>query len=235
MDSFKWNSRSFDLLDWTDTPARAAFVAAAATRRVPAGRLIYQQGDPGQEMFRIVEGEVRLSVSRGDGKEIVFLIFQKGDCFGVSSLIDGEPRPQTAEAVAPTVLQVVGAAAVAGLRERHRDFEGALLKLLALQMRIVSLHYIEASLSDLTSRVAARLAEYARPAVGAGKSVRMAQNELAALAGASRQSVNRVLQQLQAQGIIAIEYNTIEILDLAKLTAVLENGGPQQNSNLSQR
>lgn len=224
MDGPKLKPRSFDLVEWIGAPARAALTAAAGTRRIPAGRLIYQQGDAGREMFRIVEGVVRLSVSRGDGKEIVFLHFEEGDCFGVSSLIDGEPRPQTAEAVMPTIVQVIDAPSFAQLRESHRDFEGALLRLLALQMRVVSLHFIEASLSDLTGRVAARLAEYARPATGAGTSVRMPQNEIAALAGASRQSVNRVLQQMQAQGIIATEYNTIEILDFARLAALFASG-----------
>lgn len=224
MGSLKRSSRSFDLLNWTSVATRAAFVAAAGACRVPAGRLIYQQGDPGGEMFRVVEGAVRLSVSRGDGKEIIFLFFEKGDCFGVSSLIDGEPRPQTAEAVTPTVLQVIDAASFARLRESHHDFDGALLKLVTLQMRVVSLHFIEASLSDLTGRVGARLIEYARPVPGKPPTVRMPQNELAALVGASRQSVNRVLQQMQAHGLIAIDYNTIEIVDQERLRALVSEG-----------
>lgn len=221
MDGPERTSRSFDLLEWTDPPARAAFLAAAGTRRVAAGGLIYQQGDPGSEMFRIAEGAVRLSVSRGDGKEIVFLFFQKGDCFGVSSLIDGGHRPQTAEAVMPTILQTVDTASFARLREDHRDFDRALLKLVTLQMRVVSLHFIDASLSDLTGRVSARLLEYARSAPGKRPAVRMPQNELAALVGASRQSVNRVLQQMQAHGLIIVDYNMIEIIDHERLQGLV--------------
>lgn len=218
-------SRSFDLLGWTDPSTADAFVAVATTRRVPQGGIIYQQGDPGTEMFRIVEGSVRVSVSRADGREIIFLFFGKGDCFGISSLIDGEPLPQTAEAVAPTVLQAVGAASFTRLRERHRDFDSALLKLLSLQMRVVSAHFIEASLSDLTSRVGARLIEYAQGSSEATRIVRMSQTELAASVGASRQSVNRVLQRLQNEGLIAIDYSSIAIPDLGSLrTFVFERG-----------
>lgn len=222
MDNLERNPRSFDLLEWTQAPTRTAFIAAAGTRRIPSGGLIYQQGDCGDEMFRIVEGAVRLSVSRGDGKEIIFLFFQKGDCFGVSSLIDGGCRPQTAEAVTPTILQTLDATSFARLREDHRDFDQALLKLVTLQMRVVSLHFIDASLSDLTGRVSARLLEYSRTAPGKPPAVRMPQNELAALVGASRQSVNRVLQQMQAYGLIALDYNTIEIVDQERLRGLAD-------------
>ncbi|SEH13914.1 cAMP-binding domain of CRP or a regulatory subunit of cAMP-dependent protein kinases [Sphingopyxis sp. YR583] len=213
MESVQPNFQSFDLLQWTSSVTAEAFTAAANPRRVAAGSLIYQQGDPGPEMFRIVEGAVRVSVSRDDGREIIFLFFSAGDCFGVSGLIDGEAMPQTAEAISPTVLQVISAPAFTRLREDHRDFDNALLRLLALQMRFISTHFIEASLSSLASRVCARLIEYARPAPGEAASVRISQNELAAAVGGSRQRVNRVLRQLQAEGLITTDYGAIRIID----------------------
>lgn len=209
--------RSFDMLEWMPLATAAAFIACATTRRIAAGTLIYQQGDPGPEMFRIVEGTVRVSVSRDDGKEIIFRYFHANDCFGVSGLIDGEPMPQTAEAVTPAVLQIVSATAFARLREDHRAFDSALLKLLALQMRFVSAHFIEASLSDLSSRVAARLIEYARPAPGKRSTVRISQSELAAAVGGSRQGVNRILQGLQAQGLVNLTYGAVQIGDIEAL------------------
>lgn len=217
MESTATTSRTFDLLEWAGPATTAAFTSAASLRKIPSGSLIYQQGDQGFEMYRIVEGTVRVSVSRDDGREIIFLFFKQGDCFGVSGLIDGEPMPQTAEAVTPTTLQVINAASFARLRHEHRDFDGALLKLMALQMRFVSAHFIEASLSDLQGRVCARLLEYARPALGEQPIVRISQTELAFAVGGSRQRVNRVLRQLQAQGLIETDYGGIRILDLDAL------------------
>jgi CRP/FNR family cyclic AMP-dependent transcriptional regulator len=88
----------FSLFQWLTEAAREDFLTMAHSRNVPDGHLIYQQGDIGREMYYIVSGEVRLSFLHPDGRELVFLNFQPGDCFGFSSLIDGDPlRPARAE------------------------------------------------------------------------------------------------------------------------------------------
>lgn len=216
---------SFDLLEWLGPKARTAFVAAARNRPVQAGALIYQQGDEGREIYRILDGKVRLSVAREDGREIVFLLFGKGDCFGVSSLIDDDHRPQTAEAVDDCVLQVVDRAGFQELRGQYREFDASLLRLLALQMRVVSARFIDASLTRLAGRIGTCLLEYAQPCQSgmthSRMTVRMSQTELAALVGASRQSVNRVLQQMQDQKLVRLEYNAVHLSSPESLRAML--------------
>lgn len=88
----------FDLTQWLDEAALAAFNQAAHIRTLSPRALIYQQSDDGDEMFRLVSGSVRLSVLGADGRELLYRIFEPGDCFGTSSLVDGETRPQTAKA-----------------------------------------------------------------------------------------------------------------------------------------
>lgn len=106
----------FDLLQWLNDAAHTDFHEVSRRRSYAGGELIYAQGDIGTEMFRIVEGRVRLSVTRADGRELLYLLFEPGDCFGVSTLIDGEPRPQTAEASDKLELQSLGKAAFDALR-----------------------------------------------------------------------------------------------------------------------
>ena len=57
-------------------------------------------------MSRILSGSVRMSALRHDGREALYLIFEPGDCFGTSSLVDGDPRPQTPSARGEVELQV---------------------------------------------------------------------------------------------------------------------------------
>lgn len=187
------------------------FAAFARKRFFSSGTVIYFQGEPGDELFRIVKGAVRLSVSRPDGKEAVFLHFAEGDCFGVSSLIDDEVRPQTAEAVGETILQVIGRQDFLKIRQSCPDFDNALLKLLALQMRVVSAHFSDSALLDLARRLGSRLLEFARERDGE-LVLAIPQNELAAMVGASRQAVNKALQDFQGQGFVSIGYNEIRIL-----------------------
>src|SRR5688572_23907227 len=88
----------FDMLQWLPETVGAALIAAAKPRRLPEGGSIYVQEDEGDEMFRLVSGSVRLSVMGADGRDLLYLLFAPGDCFGTSSLVDGESRPHTAEA-----------------------------------------------------------------------------------------------------------------------------------------
>lgn len=80
----------FDLFQWLTPDALSAADRAARTIAVPARGTIYRQSDPGEAMYRIVRGTVRLSVMRGDGRELLYQLFEPGGCFGTSSLVDGE-------------------------------------------------------------------------------------------------------------------------------------------------
>lgn len=209
---------TFDIRQWMDIETLAAFDAAVKPRRYDAGQTIYTQGDQGTEMFRIASGSVRLSVTRSDGREVIFLFFEPGDCFGDSSLVDDEVRPQTAEAMTDTVLEALDKPAFVALQRDHRNFDHALMHLLARQMRVVSTHYVDTSLNDLPSRVAARILEAARAfgatdARGTRVTLRLSQSDLASMVGASRQSVNKTLQVFQARDIIAIEGHSILVRD----------------------
>lgn len=210
---------AFDLAQWMDHDLRAEFLGRLKPRRYSAGQLIYARGDAGRELYRVTTGSVRLSVADPDGREIVFLLFGPGDCFGESSLVDGQPRPQTAEALTDLELGVMDLSAYAALRAARREFDEALLRLLAAQMRFVGERYAELSLADLRARVAARIieaAQQAEPAAAAGGVlvVKLPQAEIASLVGASRQAVNRILKRFETRGLIETEYNSITIRDL---------------------
>jgi CRP-like cAMP-binding protein len=208
---------------------RVAFESAIRRRRYSAEQVIYLQGDVGQEMYRLASGSVRLSVARSDGRQVAFLHFGAGDCFGEASLIDGEPRLQTAEAVTDLELEVLDAAALHRLRSHHRSFDHSLLRLLSRQMRFAAELYTDLALIDLTGRIARRILEAARPVDadgGAGGPLQLplSQTEIASMVGASRQTVNRTLQQMQNEGVITTEYNKITAVDIARLHELASRG-----------
>ena len=219
----------FDIYQWMAADVAEAFTACLRRRHYRAGQLIYAQGDVGTEMYRIVQGSVRMSITRSDGREVILLLFQAGDCFGDSSLVDDEPRPQATEALTDVALDVIDEARFNRLRTECRGFETALLKLLARQMRVVSEQFTTSNLDDLPSRIAGRILtamQYfgAEAAEGMRLSLRLPQSEIATMVGASRQSVNRVLQKMQADGLLTIEYGNLLIRDARALEAVAGRG-----------
>lgn len=193
--------------------------------------MIYLQGDPGAEMFRILSGSVRMSVMHDDGKEVVLGLFEPGDCFGDSSVVDGGPRPQTTMALEPVELQVLDTAACRRMGAEHPSFNTALLRLLARQMRGLSEQFALSSLDSLAVRIANRLVITARSFGVSGPdgirlNVKLSQSELAAMVGASRQSVSKLLLKLQAEGVVRITYGGLVISDLARLERLARISDP---------
>ena len=217
------DAMAFDICRWMDPLASAAFDAAVRLRSYRAGQVIYRQGEPGNEMYRIVSGSVRLSVGSSDGREVVFVIFRDGACFGDSSMVDGGVRPQTAEAIGDTSVQMLDRAGFEALRRDHARFGDAMMRLLAAQMRAISEQFVDISLNDLATRIlqSARAVDVR----GDGEmrlALRLPQSELASMVGASRQSVNKSLQRLQRDGLIVIDYNVIQVRDAEGLRRLLE-------------
>ena len=218
------NSR-FDMVQWMTPQVREAFHASASRRRLLAGQIIYVFGDAASEMYRVVSGSVRLFATRSDGRQVVFLRFQPGDCFGEASLIDNETRPQTAQAVTDVELEVIDAAAFRRLRRAYREYDEALLRLLSQQMRFANSLFIDLSLNDLLGRIARRILEAAQASRApcdntATLNLPLSQAEIASMVGASRQTVNRALQQMQSMGLLQTEYNRIIVHDLGWLRSL---------------
>lgn len=199
---------AFDLTQWLPGEARDAFHAEARRVRFTQGELIYSRGDIGDTMFRLVSGAVRLFVARSDGRELLYLLFQPGDCFGMSSFIDGGPLPQTAEAVKDLEAEVLGRTAFARLRAEYRAFDDALLRLATQQMRALSSLLADTHLEDISARIASRILATAESFGlptdnGISLSIRLSQSELARMVGGSRQTVNRVLQRFHREGLLS--------------------------------
>lgn len=211
-----------DLLQWLPPGVREAVAHAAVRRHVGAGGFIFQHGDTGSAMYRVLEGTVRLSLMRVDGHQMIYALLGPGECIAASSLIDNHPLPQTAEALEDVQLQVVGAAAFAKLRKDHREFDDALLHLLARRLRTLSIQIATARLADLTSQIALRLLELARCDARGRLVVTVTHSDLAMLVSVSRQSIHRILKSFAADGLIALHYGSIELLNLEGLRARAE-------------
>jgi CRP/FNR family cyclic AMP-dependent transcriptional regulator len=78
----------------------------AITRVVKAGTVIYTKGDPGNSLFVVITGTVRISVPSVEGKETVFAQLAAGEIFGEIALLDG--RPRSADEAAITDCELIG-------------------------------------------------------------------------------------------------------------------------------
>lgn len=186
------------------------------------GDVVMRKGDPGDAMYVIMRGQVRIVLPSNDGGEALVATMDEGDFFGELSLIDGEPRSATIIATEPTETMVV-------YREGFQDFLRAspeiaieMLQALSRRLRQSDEFIADAAFLDVPGRLAKKLLELAERYGKTGPSgisigLRVTQRDLAAMIGATRESVNKHLQSFRAQGMIGFERRRLLIRDLERL------------------
>jgi len=196
---------------------RDELLREARTEVLAAGARIYGLGDPPNGLWAVVEGQVRLKGLSVNGAELLALIVRPGTWFGELSTLDGLPRPHEATSFGPARLLHVPmpafARAAALQPELYRD-----LGLLVCAHQRTALRFIANSIGQsIRVRLAVALL---RASVAGDGSVTIRQDELAAIVGIARQTLNRHLKTLEREGIVEVAYGRIRILDLAGLQAV---------------
>jgi len=189
-------------------PDLAAIAQGMRPAEFSAGQVIFQRGDPGKEVFLVVDGRVRLSILSVDGRELSFAHATAGHVFGEIATLDGGARSADATAVtkvsAMTLSQsvlnrligdnpAVSRAVIAFLCARIRDTDQ--------QLEAIALHPIEVRLARLFLS-AVRLQPGAPKTGRVALTIGMSQSELGLLIGASRPKVNGALAMLEDSGAI---------------------------------
>ncbi|GAA5232200.1 Crp/Fnr family transcriptional regulator [Verticiella sediminum] len=197
---------------------RTAVEDATRRRRYPAGGVVYAQGVSGREVYRVVSGAVRMYYLSEDGQEFVHNIYQAGDWFGFSTLIDGEPRAQMAQAQTNLVLDVLSEEEFNAFRRSDAAFDRALLLLLSRDVRRLIGRVNSVAFEPLPSRLAWRIIKAVQADEDGRLLARISQSELAVMVDASRQRVNTILRQFEAEGLLVLSYRAIEVIDRAGLS-----------------
>jgi CRP/FNR family transcriptional regulator, cyclic AMP receptor protein len=167
-----------------------------------SGDHVYRLGDPPNGMWAVLEGAVRVVGNTPSGAALLTLVAGPGVWIGEVSAFDQGPRIHDAIVVRDTVLLHVGAVALSRLAAEHPDFHRHLGQLVCARYRRV-LSFLAGT---LTLPLRARIARVLLNALGEIRPglVNVCQDELAALAGVSRQSANRELKRLEAAGLIKL-------------------------------
>jgi CRP/FNR family transcriptional regulator, cyclic AMP receptor protein len=188
-----------------DADGLASLTRGMRIRRFRRGETIFHLGDPGDALFIVMGGSIKITLPADSGDEAILATLRPGDFFGELALLDGAPRSATAVAIEATETYILP-------RERFRELissepimREALLATLAAEVRRLTHHVEELHFLDITGRLASRLARLASES-GAAK--------LAAMIGCTRQSVNKLLGMFSDDKLIRLERDRIVVLDL---------------------
>jgi CRP/FNR family transcriptional regulator, cyclic AMP receptor protein len=207
-----------ELFKGVDDAARRLIAERVGERVVERGRSVFVQGEPGDRMYVLAEGAVKLYVSSRDGGIVELARHQPPASFGELALLDGGPRSASAEAVERSVLLVVIRAELLRLLRSEEKVAEALLRALGTMVRRTTRQVTDLVFLDLRGRVARQLLLLAEDGNGAGAVTRrVTQGELATMVGGARQTVNQVLKSLESSGCIRAVGRTFALVDRDQL------------------
>ena len=202
---------------------RDSLVARARMRSFNAGESIFLMGDLHDSMIAILKGEVRISIPSVDGKELMLAIVYAGEVFGEIAMLDGKPRSADATALTACTLAVLDRRDLLAALDRNPGAWLGFVEVLCSRLRYTDQQLVEMALLQLPERLAQtllRTVDAVRAQVSNRAKLRLSQRELAHRVGATRESVNKCLNEWQRAGIIRIEKRAITIMDRAALEAL---------------
>ena len=190
--------------------------AGICEREAAAGTLFCRKGDQVESWFGMLEGLMKISSDRANGKTSTLTGVSPGGWFGEGSMLKAEPRRYDAVALRHCRVACMRRETFNWLLDNSIAFNRYLLTQLNERLGMMIGLLESERLLDVETRVARCLAALFHPVLypGLGKRLAVSQEEIAYLVGVSRQRVNRSLRLLQAQGFLTISYGGIVIQNL---------------------
>lgn len=219
--------QSFPIFSALSAESLAELAQGMREQQWGPGQLVFARGDAGDQMFAILSGRVRLTLSSARGREIVLRTLGPLDILGEMALIDGEPRSADATAVEATSCLVLHRARFEAVAQRRPDIGMAMARHLCSNLRETNFQMESIALYDLQTRLVRFLLHTLAhmPDTGQGNLRRLtlsvSQAEVSAILGASRPKISHAFQTLISVGAIRRDGDAL-LCDVAALTDLCE-------------
>ena len=188
----------------------------------PRGTTLFSEGEPGDSLYIVLAGKVKLGRRSSDGRENLVAVMGPSDQFGELSLFDPGPRTATATVVTDARVARLPKEALQNWVRERPEIAMQLLRVVARRLRRTNTMLADLIFVDVPGRVAKQLLQLAqRFGSVEGGHLRvthdLTQEELAQLVGASRETVNKALADFASRGWLRLEGKSVVILDRERL------------------
>ena len=204
---------------------RARLAALARTRVYKARETIVEKGDAPRELFVLLSGRAKVLTRGVEGADAALNVMGPGQVFGEVAILDGQPRSATVVALEECEIAVLEVPVFRDFLSGSPEVALKLLGVLAGRVRELTTRLEDRVFLDVPARLAKQLlwlAEHhgARTAAGAQIELRLSQQELGDLIGATRESVNKYINEWTRNGMLKQRRDRLEIFDLDALRGV---------------
>ncbi|MDP3443275.1 MAG: Crp/Fnr family transcriptional regulator [Ignavibacteria bacterium] len=183
--------------------------------------VVLMEEDAGTALFVIVSGKVKVSRASNDGREVILTILADSDFFGEMAILDGLTRSATCTAIDDSELFLIQRNDFLNLLREYPEISIALLQELTSRLRVADMKIKALSLKDAEGKVATVVLQLADD-IGKIKQGKVEleklplQQDLANMAGTSRETISRTLHAFAKKGLIELEGSKLRILDYEK-------------------
>lgn len=188
------------------------------------GEIIFSPGDPGDNLYIINSGEVKIYKLSSQGKQQTLHVLGAKDFLGEHALFDSKPIMNSAEAMKKTNICVLKGSDIRDLILQHPEMGLKILEQYA-KKNVQILDIVESiGLYDVEQRIAKYLLDLSREFSVKSFRLPFSKGTLASIIGTSQETLSRKLSSMQEEGIIALTgQRNIEILDENRLSDILES------------
>lgn len=191
-----------------------------------ADSLIFSEGERGEAVYFVSSGRVKISTITADGKEKILNFMEGGQVFGEVVLFEGGPYPASALAMTDSEIGILQNPDLFQVLQQHGELAISLLRLFSRRLRMAQSHVRDLALKDAFTRVGElvlRLADESGQYRPSGMYIRLwdTREDLANLAGTSRETFTRMLSEYKQRGLITVVHDGLIIPDVERLRAEL--------------
>ena len=190
------------------------------------GATLFAKDDPGNSLYAVISGTVKLSVSSPDGRNAILNLVGPGELFGEMSVLDGQPRSADATANTNCEIFVIDRRDFLPFVRSQPTLAMKFIELLCARLRWTSEQVEQVILQDLPGRLASALLglfEKRKPDP-ANHTISITQQEISEMVGMTRESINKQLRAWAARNWVRLEHGAIVILDPSALRELAEAG-----------
>jgi len=218
-----WCMSEVDIFSDLDDQEMAAIAAAAPMRQFAPGELLYSPPQPMETLFILKQGRVRIFRVSRDGRALTTAIITPGTIFGEMLLLGQQMHDNFAEALDKVTVSVMSRSDVQRFLLSDARIAARISEILGNRVSQLERRLSDTVFKSVPQRIATTLCLLAgqepRRLLGRGIQIQLTHEQVAALAGTSRETTTKILNEYADQGLVHLGRGRITIADLPRLAA----------------
>jgi len=218
-----------------DKKELAQLEALTTKKRYPAGTAVFFQDDPSDALYIMLSGSAKIFQTSESGKDRILRILKRGNAFGELAMIEGKPRFVTVQTLEDSEVLRLARKDFVEFADKHTWVLWTLLSAFAERIRSMGDDVLDLSYQDVPYRLLRTLSElvesHGEPCPdGRRIGMPLTTRDLASMIGASTDTVSRLLDRYETDGLIKRAGDHCIVRDPKSLTRTIEYTAQQQDA-----